>query len=268
VKPLWKYILIAVFTLLVLGYLGTSMWHFSGRNNEKVCGKLNIILDQIGEKQLITENEVAQILEDNGYNPIGKTIKHIQTEEIEKVLQKNPMIKSVECYKTPSGAVFITIKQRIPKFRVVGTGSYYIDNERKSMPVSPNFAAYVPVVSGRVTVSMAIGKMFDFVTYLEENPFWNAQIEQIFVRDDGKIELVPRVGESIIVLGTLDNYEKKLEKLHKLYAYGFKTIGWNKYKIIDLQYKDQVVCDKENLKTAPKIAVDLSKKDSIIAKKL
>jgi cell division protein FtsQ len=164
--------------------------------------------------------------------------------------------------------VNIRIQQRIPKFRVVGLGSYYIDVDRKPMPVSLNYAAYVPVVSGKVTVSMVRGQIFDFVTFLEENPFWNAQIEQIFVRDDKKIELIPRVGDAIILLGTLDNYQSKLEKLHKLYLKGFNVIGWNRYKVIDLQYKGQVVCNKD-IQTEPQpIVVIAEKKDSIIASKL
>ncbi|MEI7504622.1 MAG: hypothetical protein WCJ61_15195, partial [Paludibacter sp.] len=158
--------------------------------------------------------------------------------------------------------------QRCPKFRVVGFGSYYVDADRKTMPVSQNYAAYVPVVSGRITVSMATGKMFDFITFLEENPFWNAQIEQINVRDDLKIELVPRVGDAIILLGKLDNYVAKLKKLNRLYTEGFKVIGWNRYKIIDLEYKDQVVCTKIGVEPAHKEIAVVVKKDSIIAPKL
>ena len=133
---------------------------------------------------------------------------------------------------------------------------------------SPNYAAYVPVVSGRITVSMARGRMFDFITFLEENPFWNAQIEQIHIRDDLKVELVPRVGDAIIVLGKLDNFESKLKKLNKLYTQGFNKIGWNKYKTIDLQYKDQVVCTKIGAQSTHKVTVEVEKKDSIIAHKL
>ena len=121
------------------------------------------------------------------------------------------------------------------------------------MPVSTNYAAYVPVVSGRVTISMASGKLFDFVGFVADDPFWNAQIEQINVRDDLKIELVPRVGDAIIMLGTLDNYASKLEKLKKLYARGFNVIGWNRYRMIDLQYKDQIVCDKMGEQPAHKV---------------
>jgi len=267
-KPIWKYILIAFSSTVVLGYLVFSLWYFSDKDKVNVCRRLEIVLVDSTKIQLINEKNIAEILEENELNPIGKTIKYIHTEDIERVLRKNQMIKVAECFKTPSGVVNIRIQQRIPKFRVVGLGSYYIDVDRKPMPVSPNYAAYVPVVSGRVTVSMVTGKIFDFITFLEENPFWNAQIEQIYVRDDKKIELIPRVGDAIIVLGTLDNFESKLEKLHKLYIKGFNVIGWNRYKVIDLQYKGQVVCNKEIPTASQPIVVTEEKKDSIIASKL
>jgi cell division protein FtsQ len=160
------------------------------------------------------------------------------------------------------------VHQRTPKFRVIGIESFYVDTEKKWMPASPNFSAYVPIVSGRITKSMATGEMFDFVSFLEDNPFWNAQIEQIYVRDDLKIELVPRVGDAIIVLGKLENFKPKLEKLRKLYINGFNTIGWNRYSKIDLQYKDQVICTKIGLKETPIKQVTAEKKDSIIPPKI
>jgi len=267
-KPVWKYILISLSTLIVLSYLVFSVLYFSTRKNDKVCGKLEIFMDESSGKQLITELEIVQLLEQNGLNPIGKSIKNIRTESIEDFLHRNPMIKVAECYKTPSGTINLRILQRCPKFRVVGTGSYYIDTDRKPLPISKNFAAYVPIISGRVTVSMVTGQLFDFVTFLEKNPFWNAQIEQIYVREDKKIELIPRVGDAIILLGTLDNYQKKLEKLRKLYVNGFKIFGWNKYKTIDLEYKDQVVCNKDEVIEPGREGFKTEKKDSIIASKL
>jgi hypothetical protein len=46
------------------------------------------------------------------------------------------------------------------------------------------------------------------------------------------------------------------------------VIGWNRYKVIDLQYKGQVVCNKE-IPTVPQpVVVSEEKKDSIIASKL
>lgn len=265
-KPIVKYILISIFALLVIAYMVFTLWYFSGSNKEVVCRELVIEFVDSANVQLIKDTDIAVLLEKNDLNPIGKTRKQISNEAIEKLVCKNSLIKSAECYNTPSGIVHLRILQRHPKFRVVGFGSYYIDTDRKVMPISLNFGAYVPVVSGHITVSFAKTKMFDFATYLEENPFWNAQIEQIYVREDNKIELVPRVGDAIIILGTLDNYKTKLEKLHKLYVKGFNLIGWNRYKTIDLEYKDQVVCDKNPIEKETPLKKE--KNDTIIAKKL
>lgn len=267
-KPTLKYFLIALFAILLLGYMVFSLFYFGKERKEVVCKKLEIVLADSANVQLITEKDVALLLEENDLNPIGKTISDISNESIEKVLRKNPMIREVECYKTPSGIVNVRVLQRSPRFRVVGFSSYYMDSNRKAMPVSTNYSAYVPVVSGRVTITMAAGKLYDFVTYIADDPFWNAQIEQVFVRDDLKIELVPRVGDAIIMLGTLDSYASKLNKLKKLYANGFNIIGWNKYGLIDLQYKDQIVCEKIGEQAKHCQVAVIEKTDSIIESKL
>jgi len=243
-KPTLKYIFILIGVLLVLAYLFLSLTNLTEKSNQKVCKRLEIELADSAKIQLLRETDIALMLELRDLNPVGKALKHIRTESIEDALRKNPMVKEAECYKTPSGIVHVRIVQRRPKFRVMGMENYYVDVDRKRLPISLNYAAFVPIVSGRVTKSMASSKLFDFVTFLEENPFWNAQIEQIYVRDDQKIELVPRVGDGIIVLGTLNDFALKLEKLRRLYVGGFNVIGWNRYKVIDLQYKDQVVCTK------------------------
>ena len=121
------------------------------------------------------------------------------------------------------------------------------------MPVSLNYAVYVPVVSGRVLRNMATGVIYDFVSYVEKDTFWNAQIEQIYIRDDLKVELIPRVGNATIILGTFDGFEDKLKSLRELYMQAFSVVGWNRYEKIDLQYNGQIVCTRSG--TIPDVVV-------------
>lgn len=260
------YIFISLGTIIILGYLIFAIYSFSSNQDGIVCKNMEINLVDKDKITLISRNEIARILESNELNPIGKTYKRVKTEAIEKQLMKNPMIKSVECYKTPSGTIDLIVKQRNPKFIIAGNESFYVDSDRKIIPVSLNYAAYLPVVSGTITHSMATGVIFDFVSYIESDPFWNAQIEQIYVSNDLNIELVPRVGETIISLGKLDNYQQKLENLHTLYTQAFNTIGWNKYKRIDLSYEDQIVCGKKAVDFQHKIFENIQKNDSIVKK--
>ncbi len=218
----------------------------SGSKSETVCKGLDINRVDSAQTGLISTREIGRLLAANNLNPIGKTYKQIDNEAIEKLLHKNPAIKQAECYKTPNGTLRMYVVQRRPKFRVVTSSeNYYVDKEGFILPASPGYSAYVPVVSGNISRAKVTGELSDFITFLEENPFWNDQIEQIYVAHNQTIELVPRVGDSLILLGTLDNYEKKLKKLEKLYTKVFNQIGWNHYKSIDLRYKDQVVCTRK-----------------------
>lgn len=78
------------------------------------------------------------------------------------------------------------------------------------MPVSRRYVAHVPVVSGYVEKELAVTDLYKFALFLQENEFWNDQIEQIYVYPDNDIELIPRVGNHRIMLGTLMNSKKSL----------------------------------------------------------
>lgn len=227
---------------LVTAYLIYAVLSFSYIDYNTICKKVLVNIKDGDKVRFITQKEILSILENHELNPIGKTYGRVKLQSMEKVLSENPNIKEVQCYKTPDGSVYVDIQQRIPKFLIAGFECMYVDADKKFIPVSQNYAAYVPVVSGLVTKSMATGELFDFVCYLEQDEFWNAQIEQIYIRADKKVELVTRVGDAVIVLGNLDNYQNKLKKLYKLYKNGFNIMGWNRFQKIDLQYENQVVC--------------------------
>lgn len=244
--PVLNKILLICGITAAMVYFVFSLYSFTPKKQDTVCKQLKIVLlDQDGI-QLVRAEDIERYLKTQGLHPVGKELKQISSETIERALQKNSLIKSSECYSTPNGTTCIYIEQCCPKFRVIGSKNYYVDTERNKIAASTDYTAYVPIVSGYVTDEMATGDLFDFITFLERNTFWDSQIEQIYVRADKKIELVPRVGNSIILLGTLNDYPQKLEKLKKLYVNGFNKIGWNNYKTIDLQYKGQIVCTRAN----------------------
>lgn len=84
--------------------------------------------------------------------------------------------------------------------------------------------------------------MADFVN---KDQFWRAQIEQVFVQENGELLVVPQVGDYLIEFGTPEDYTLKLRNLKAVYQQGFKNLGWNKYKTISVKYRNQVVCTKK-----------------------
>ncbi len=90
--------------------------------------------------------------------------------------------------------------------------------------------------------------LINFVTKVEEDSFWSAEVVQ-FVADTtstGEItlRLVPRSGDFVIEFGTLADSDEKLEKLQTFYDEGLAHLGWNQYKIVDVRYNKQVICTK------------------------
>ena len=112
------------------------------------------------------------------------------------------------------------------------------------MPIPAGFAAYVPLATGNISEEYAKNQLFDFAQFLQKNKFWDSQIEQIHVNSKLDIELVPRVGNHYIILGKIEDYKENLTKLKLFYDKGLNKVGWNKYSVINLKFKDQVVCTK------------------------
>ena len=76
---------------------------------------------------------------------------------------------------------------------------------------------------------------------------------------DKGVEIVPRVGQHVVMLGYLpqvannkERYERiasfvetKLNRLEKFYKYGLSQVGWNKYSYINLEFDNQIICKKK-----------------------
>jgi cell division protein FtsQ len=58
------------------------------------------------------------------------------------------------------------------------------------------------------------------------------------------VELTPTVGNHQIILGKIADYRENLNKLQLFYEKGLAEVGWNRYSVINLKYKNQVVCTK------------------------
>ena len=239
-----KTLSIVVATVLAC-YLLYVSYLLSEDRQDMVCNDLQVIVKDSLDKHFVTEGDLTRLLEQAELNPIGQLITEVNTELIEQELLKNEMISQVEAYKTPSGIVKLEVTQKIPILRVMGVnGNYYVDNLGTLMPISRRYAAHVPIASGYVEKELAMNDLYKFALFLQENKFWNDQIEQIYITSDGDVELIPRVGDHRIVLGTFDGFEEKLANLRLFYQQAIPKIGWEKYSSINLKYKNQIVCTK------------------------
>lgn len=233
-------------SLFLAGYIFFVSFLFAEKRVGKECEEIMIVVKDSLDKHFVSEQDIQGLLKKANLDPSHKPMSQINTESIEKELLNNQMIANVEAYKTPSGKIKLEIEQKMPILRVISGGdNFYVDNKGSIMPVSSRYVAHVPVAGGYIEKELALNDLYKFALFLQDNDFWNSQIGQIYVRPDHEVELIPTVGNHRIVLGTLDEFEEKLDNLQLFYKQAIPKIGWERYRIINLKYKDQIVCTKK-----------------------
>jgi cell division protein FtsQ len=258
-----KKILNIIFWLGVATYYFVAMSFVSVRQGEKVCTSVEVsILDSL-RIHFVTADDIQRIVENPHIKLRGKLSDSINTARIEERLMQVPAVHHAEAYKTADGTLHIDILQRIPVLRVINRygESYYIDETGRALRHNSRYSVHVLVANGHIDQRMPangsfnvkeipetgkkrnlIRELFDLAEWIRDHELWNAQIQQIYVNEDGDIELTPRVGAHIIIFGKGDKIEEKFTKLEALYRNGFNVTGWNKYLTINLKYDGQVVC--------------------------
>jgi cell division protein FtsQ len=194
-------------------------------------------------------NEIKRILTRERVYPLSWDIEDVNVRKIEETLEKSPFIEKAECYKTQSGHVCISIKQRIPVVRVMADNqeNYYVDTHGSMMPES-RYVANLMVATGAISRKYAQSTLTRMASQILKNPFWKDQIVQINILSDGSVELVPRVGDHVIYLGPPYDVENKLERMRKFYLYGLNKAGWNNYNYINVEFSNQIICKKNKRK--------------------
>jgi cell division protein FtsQ len=237
---------------------------FAGRERSNIiCSSVEIIIDG-GEpvNGFVSESDVLEMLQSPERNPVGKKLSDINIAVLENRIRSNPYVAEAEVFSTIDGKVIFDIRQRLPLMRIINefNEQFYIDSEGVFMPLSNKFTADVPVATHVPAVRMKhasldlttppdsfslLRHLFEISKYITQSDFWNAQTEQLHVNEQGDIELIPRIGDQVIVLGNSEKLEEKLSHLMHLYRQGFKARSWNDYSVINLKFSNQAVCTKK-----------------------
>lgn len=233
--------------VLLLGYLIIVFTFVTRKEKKLFCHNIEVTVEDSLRNRFVDDKDILKLISRGRTKLIGVSLDSINKEDLEEIISKNPSIKNAEVYSTLTGTLQVKVEQRKPILRILkGNRGYYLDEEGAIMPLSRNYTSRILVASGSISRELALGELFQFAKFIHEDEFWNAQIDQIYVTSSGEYILIPRVGDQKILFGNFGNYRHKFKKLYALYRDGFGRVGWNKYKMINLKYKNQVVCTKRN----------------------
>jgi cell division protein FtsQ len=228
-------------TILVVGTLVVGAWA-SKQPSKRTCKYLEIQLTDSLERRFVSVEEMRNLVRSSGLNPVGETMADVSCHAIEQCLEGHDMIRDAQCYKLPNGGIRIRLQQRVPMFLVVSNdGSFYVDTDRKVMPVRSTIDVAVPIVKGTISKRAAVEEYYDFTAWLTKHDYWRTRIEHVQVHNPKYLVLSQNNMTATIVLGELKGYKRKLNKLQKLYTKGFDQMGYKPYKEYDLRFEGQVV---------------------------
>lgn len=240
-----KKMLSTIVLVLLTSYVIFAAIAFTKKPEGQVCQGIRLEIRDSIETGYMSTNDIVALLGKEGLDPTGKQLDNVSLRTMEEALESSPLIRDSKCYKTISGHVMVEVACRRPILRIMSDGgeSYYIDEEGEIIEHIAK-AVYLPIATGHITRKFAQRELFALALHLHNDELWNAQIAQIYVTPRGEIELTPRVGDHIIVLGRPGNYAHKFDKLQAFYKKGLSEVGWERYSRINIDHTDQVVATK------------------------
>ena len=235
----WNYIK----GILLLGLVVFLYAFSSHKNNSRSVTKIAVQFTG-NENVYITTEMVNKLLIQNQEQLFNLPKDNLDLKEMEFLLESNEMIKSAQVYLTVNGEVRTKIEQKQPIARVYSDTTFYIDEDGLWMPLSPQHSARVPLVTG-VVEKEDLEAVYKMALKIYKDPFLKTYITEIHQNENKEISLKMRLSEFEILVGYLENLDKKIKNLKAFYQKAKKDKVLDVYKTVNLQFDNQVVCTKK-----------------------
>lgn len=215
----------------------------SMRNENRKIAKIDVkiidedtpfLLPTMVNKLLIEKNEHSKTITKEG----------LDLKKLEKSVNNNDFVQKSEVFVSVDGVLKAVVKQKTPVGRVVSeTGSFYVDYEGNRMPLSENYSARVPLVSGKID-AVENEKLSEVLKMIYEDDFLKKNIIGVQVVPNGNLIMQNRNYDYTIDFGKIINIDRKFKNYKAFFQKAVSDSTLNNYKKINLKFTQQVVCIK------------------------
>lgn len=223
---------------------------------ERQCKAVDITIQGVSNNFFVDKKDIINaITVSEAANPVGRATGSFNLKKLEAELEKNIWIQSAELFFDNNEVLKVMVQEREPIARVfcVTGNTFYIDNDLAMLPLSDKFSARLPVFTGfpsdRKVLSKAdsslLGDVRTISLALQKDSFSMAMVEQVDITAQRMFEMIPKIGNQLIVFGDATDVDAKLQKLKLFYKEIMMKAGWNNYSVINVQYKNQVVAKRK-----------------------
>jgi len=182
----------------------------------------------------------------------GKRLTSVKFNLIENGVKQNEYVKKAELYIDSRENINLVLTPKKPLARINSVhGDYYLSEDWDIMSTSSKFSKRIVYISGRVNGiihpktrmdSFTQNSLRRILTFCERNTIWQDAIDQIYVNESGKIDVVLAFCKPIVKLGYVDdNFEKRMNKVSNFFRTVMRSHDISIYEELDFQYSQQVV---------------------------
>jgi len=230
--------LILMFVVVIFLFSFTS-----DRNENRKLIKSTVIF--VGDNApFVRQETVNKLLIENNQDASSIQKVNLDLNKLEATLDAQDMIEKSDVFVSIDGVLKAVVKQKTPIARVFGSGgSFYIDYKGNRMPLSTNFTARVPLVSGGINKKNN-EDLSDLFRVIYDDAFLKKNIIGIQIMPNGTLKMLNRNFDYQIDFGKMINVERKFKNYKAFFQKAVLDSSLYKYKKIDLRFTEQVVCTK------------------------
>jgi cell division protein FtsQ len=241
-KRFSKNLILNIKLLLLIGLMVFLSAFASGRNATRFLSETPVVFENPNQP-LISEETVNKLLIQNKGSVKNIRKQALDLNRLEKELIANPYVRNANLYVSVNGEVGVNILQKKPLARVQTNETFYIDEEGKQMPTSPNFSVRVPLVTGNVN-KKDLSDVYKVLKSITSDAFFKKEVEGVVVQGK-KYVLLVREFDFLIDFGTSNDREVKISNFKAFYKKALKDKTIESYNRVNLQIASQVICTKK-----------------------
>ena len=245
-------ILMRIVTIITGAALFLTPVFISKMTADAICEGVVINLADSSKHQFVTNNDIMNALRATGIRVTGQKIRDIPLTTLEDRVKAFTELRVAEVYISEDMKLHVYGNQREPVMRVMASygGDFFIDREgvimRRHNLYTPNLHILeidmvfnseqmtgTNIFESEKTANLA--QAFELVNYIRGDSFWNGMIDQLSMSRDGRVTLVPHVGNHTVKMGRVENYEEKLHNLRVFYRQAMPVAGWDRYRVINVE---------------------------------
>jgi len=227
-----------IFLFLGIGSLVFLMAFANVQNNVTVKG-VDPVITNNELQYFLTEQELKDVIT-SLYDSIENIpVREINIGMLEDTLESLTYVENAEVFSTLDGRLSIVVNQHKAIARIfIGNKHEYLNSLGETMPISRNYSAMVPFVTGKVEQPQ-LEYTHQLLMQASNDPFYEGILTGLdFSNED--ILLYTALGNHKVIWGNTSDTDIKLKKLKMFYQSQTKE-DVEGLETLNLMYKDQVV---------------------------